>query len=627
MRLKKLTIKGITRFSAPVTVDFEALGSGLVAIAGDNGAGKTTLLEAPYAALYTELPTRPGGLYGVAHGRDARIEVELESGGLPYRAMVAVDAVGQRTEAYLQNGDGSPITDGKVRSYLAETERRFGSARLMLAAALSSQNKRGSFLDLSKVDRKALLADILDTEGLQVLSESARARVRAGELALERARGQLAEAEAEIARLEAGTVDVDSARATRDRLAAELAEQQATVEDLRSRYSTVQAARAAAEEAVKGRARIATALDDVSARQKTLHGQREGLGAEKVALEGRIAKAREAAEADAARAPEYREAALALTAARSRRDDQRQYLTAADADVSAARHSLTTLRESQAAAASIRAQLDAAVARREDAQALAGRIGEYRDAIAAVEALRERRAVYQADLEREAPAVTAAREALTAKQREVAPIGAARAGLEAAKAQAELLAAVPCTAHGRWAPLIAGDLQELPDLRHAGNPVALGAECPLLASGRTSRDRVPEFQAAVSALELAEAEVPGLEAAVTNAEARVEATTREIAMCADALDDATAIAAAIAGAPEAAARVEREQAEIGRLSDEVAEVAGAESLIPPAQATLAAAEELRAALGLIVLLVGIQMGLELFVRPSDIFLLAPGVSD
>ena len=39
------------------------------------------------------------------------------------------------------------------------------------------------------------------------------------------------------------------------------------------------------------------------------------------------------------------------------------------------------------------------------------------------------------------------------------------------------------------------------------------------------------------------------------------------------------------------------------------------------------AEELRAALGLIVLLVGIQMGLELFVRPGDLFLLAPGVAD
>ena len=39
------------------------------------------------------------------------------------------------------------------------------------------------------------------------------------------------------------------------------------------------------------------------------------------------------------------------------------------------------------------------------------------------------------------------------------------------------------------------------------------------------------------------------------------------------------------------------------------------------------AEELRAVLGLIVLLVGIQMGLELFVRPSDLFGFAPGVAE
>ena len=39
------------------------------------------------------------------------------------------------------------------------------------------------------------------------------------------------------------------------------------------------------------------------------------------------------------------------------------------------------------------------------------------------------------------------------------------------------------------------------------------------------------------------------------------------------------------------------------------------------------AEELRALLGLIVLLVGLQMGLGLFVEPADVFLFAPGVSD
>jgi uncharacterized membrane protein YfcA len=38
------------------------------------------------------------------------------------------------------------------------------------------------------------------------------------------------------------------------------------------------------------------------------------------------------------------------------------------------------------------------------------------------------------------------------------------------------------------------------------------------------------------------------------------------------------------------------------------------------------AEELRAVLAIIVLLVGIYMGLELFVRPSDLFSFAPGVA-
>ena len=38
-------------------------------------------------------------------------------------------------------------------------------------------------------------------------------------------------------------------------------------------------------------------------------------------------------------------------------------------------------------------------------------------------------------------------------------------------------------------------------------------------------------------------------------------------------------------------------------------------------------ESADAALGLIVLLVGMQMGLELFVRPNDIFMIAPGAPD
>ena len=39
------------------------------------------------------------------------------------------------------------------------------------------------------------------------------------------------------------------------------------------------------------------------------------------------------------------------------------------------------------------------------------------------------------------------------------------------------------------------------------------------------------------------------------------------------------------------------------------------------------ADTLRALLGLIVLGVGVYMGLELFVQPHDIFMLAPGIAD
>ena len=119
MRLRRLTLKGITRFQELVTVDFEALGEGLVAIAGRNGEGKTTILEAPFAALHLEYPTRPGGLYGVAHGKDARLELEVDG----CRALVAIDAVRSTSEAYLFNGTGQPVNpSGKALSRISRTQ-------------------------------------------------------------------------------------------------------------------------------------------------------------------------------------------------------------------------------------------------------------------------------------------------------------------------------------------------------------------------------------------------------------------------------------------------------------------------------------------------------------------------
>ena len=356
MRLSKLSLRGITAFDQ-ADVDFAALGEGLVAIAGANGAGKTTLLEAPFAALYLEYPTRPGSLYGVAHGRDAKIEVELEDGD-HYRCLAAVDAIGQKTEAYLFGGDGQPITNGKVREYSAEIERRFGSARLMLSAALSCQTKRGSFLDLSKAERKDLLAEILDTAGLQRLSEAAHAKVKAGELQFERMRGQVAEAEAELGRLAAAPAE--DLQVERARLEAVIATAQADLETARERHAELQTQHALALEAERQRDAKEEARDGLDFDIGTVKAKLAALPVDQ-------AHARECAQAgileaegQAERLPEYKAAADALPAARERRTEAQRDLRERNVELREARETLLVKVKGTAKGAEIRACLAAA---------------------------------------------------------------------------------------------------------------------------------------------------------------------------------------------------------------------------------------------------------------------------
>lgn len=295
MRAERITLRGITRYRDPVTVDLGALPAGLVAIAGRNGAGKTTLLEAAYAALYGEFPTRPGGLYGVATEKDSRIELHLEN-GQPYRCVVAVDALRQTTEAYLYGEGDEPLTSGKVREYLAEVERRFGSARLMLSAALSCQSKRGSFLDLSKAERKELLSEILDTGGLQRLAEAARERAKAVEARLERLRGELQAVTAELAQLGAEPDRRADLEARREILAATVVREAAEVERARERYTELRASMATAEQAGRERRQlerdVKQAEADLAAKREAVDRERAARDLEWQRLEAEIGAAR-----------------------------------------------------------------------------------------------------------------------------------------------------------------------------------------------------------------------------------------------------------------------------------------------------------------------------------------------
>ena len=366
MRLRRLTLKGITRFDQ-AEIDFTALPEGLIAIAGANGAGKTTILEAPFAALHLEFPTRPGSVYGVAHGRDARLELEFEN-GQPYRALVAIDAQAQKTEAYLYNGDGKPVTDGKVRNFGTAVAERFGSPRLMLSAALSAQNKRGSFLDLSKVDRKALLAEILDTEGLQVLAEAARAKAKAGELALERLRGQLAETEAELARAGEAT-PTEYLAATRARLEAEIATGQVDLEAARAEYSDLQTRHALAVEAERRRAAVEREAIDLGGAAAGVRQKLAGIPSERDRAQQRAAAAIAAAEAEATDLPKCEQADRDLGEAKLDRLGRAAAVEAAERLLRSARDILLERTKATGGAAALKTRLAAA-------QRQAGLLGE-----------------------------------------------------------------------------------------------------------------------------------------------------------------------------------------------------------------------------------------------------------
>jgi DNA repair exonuclease SbcCD ATPase subunit len=55
MKPHRLRLRGISEvFPNEVSVNFDALGQGLIAIVGENGAGKSTLIGSIFAALFRQ---------------------------------------------------------------------------------------------------------------------------------------------------------------------------------------------------------------------------------------------------------------------------------------------------------------------------------------------------------------------------------------------------------------------------------------------------------------------------------------------------------------------------------------------------------------------------------------------
>jgi DNA repair exonuclease SbcCD ATPase subunit len=118
MRLKRLALCGLTEaFPNPVSVDFEALGPGLIALVGDNGVGKSTLIGSIFAALFRQLPGQRRSLYDFCTHAHPEIDLTFSVGGESYRSLLKVDPKARQMESYLFDGRGMPLANGKKDSF------------------------------------------------------------------------------------------------------------------------------------------------------------------------------------------------------------------------------------------------------------------------------------------------------------------------------------------------------------------------------------------------------------------------------------------------------------------------------------------------------------------------------
>jgi DNA repair protein SbcC/Rad50 len=181
MKLLSVGVTGISEaFPQPATVDFEALGPGLIALVGENGVGKSTLINCIFAALFRQLPGQKRSLYDFCTHPRPEIDLTFSVGGVTYRALHKINPQSRQMESYLFDGQGTPLTSGKRDAFQEAISKRVGTPELFLASLFSSQKRTGNFLGLERSERKQLfITELLGLERLRRISAAARERADA----------------------------------------------------------------------------------------------------------------------------------------------------------------------------------------------------------------------------------------------------------------------------------------------------------------------------------------------------------------------------------------------------------------------------------------------------------------
>jgi exonuclease SbcC len=176
MKLHRLRLCGITEaFPNGISVDFDALGPGLIALVGENGAGKSTLIGSVFAALFRQLPGQKRSLYDFATHPQPEIDLTFSVNGARYRSLLKIDPKSRQMESYLFNGEGKPLTNGKKEPFEELVRKCAGTSDFFLSSIFSSQKRTGNFLSLERSERKELfIRELLGLDRLRLIAAAAK---------------------------------------------------------------------------------------------------------------------------------------------------------------------------------------------------------------------------------------------------------------------------------------------------------------------------------------------------------------------------------------------------------------------------------------------------------------------
>ncbi len=178
MRLATIRLRGISEaFPNEISVDFDALGPGLIAIVGENGAGKSTLIGSVFAALFRQLPGQKRSLYDFATHPQPEIDLTFSVNGDRFRSLLKLDPKARQMESYLFDAAEAPLTNGKKEPFEELVRKYVGTPDFFLSSIFSSQKRTGNFLSLDRSERKELfIRELLGLDRLRLIAAAAKER-------------------------------------------------------------------------------------------------------------------------------------------------------------------------------------------------------------------------------------------------------------------------------------------------------------------------------------------------------------------------------------------------------------------------------------------------------------------